>query len=203
MVPNALDACLKHIPSFPRYTDIFNENLIDLPKDLADQIAFNTSLYHRDPSFSPDNPGHVLLLMRGISGRGVVYLYRAYIYALATVLGMGTDPSKIDRTKLIFVHAGICKALGSAYYAPPIPYATKSECFDYLSILLELILSESKDVIGLADISDDERRDHIEKLKDWHSPKYIRGYKNESTKWSFDRPRERASAINFGLMNIK
>lgn len=198
MIPDAFDACTKHIPVFDGFSDLLTTKLQDAPSSILDQIHFITNIYSRHPSYNPDNPGHILLVIRGVCGNDVSYLYTAYIYALAKSICMETP---FDIEKLIFIHAGICKAIGSAYYAIPIK-KPNAPYYDHISILAELIFTASIDVMGPGVMSLEERLLHLQTLRRWHAPKYARDFKNEGLLWSLSRPCERAAAINNGLGKI-
>lgn len=196
MMFTAIESCDRYLPAFDGFGNLFMQNLAGMPEDALVVLKTSIQLYERSRMFNVNNPGHILLAIRPISGAGVCYVTTAYIRTLAEKLGMGNDANSYNMEKLVFVHAGICKILGSAYCAPIITMAKNQTGVDALDILFELLIHASKDVIGSVAIKLDERKAHIKQLRWWHAPKYAREWNEEGKRWSFDRPLERAEAIN-------
>jgi len=202
MMVNATDACSKYIPPMPGFFQEFSKHYKMTP-----EMEFNLGLVGgATPIINFDNPGHTLMAMRGLCGVEICKAHTAYILALAFAScppqHRETPEILKDPKRLVWIHAGICKVLGASYCATPIPVKAYPTT-DHILILLELISAACPEMLKTRSISIEERTEMMAVLKLWHCPKYIRDISNESKRWSFDRPRERAEAINAALLASK
>lgn len=194
MMVNAADSCFKYLPPMPGLTEEFFKHY-----QMTPEMNFAMSMVARScPVANFDNPGHLLLAMRGLTGVEICKSHAAYIRALSAVL-----PGQADIKRLVWVHAGICKVLGSAYCATPLPAKTYPTT-NHILILYELISAAVPEILKSGSgPTQEEKTEMMNALKLWHCPKYIRKVSNESKRWSFDRPRERAEAFNAALFSTQ
>jgi len=194
LVLDAADACRKHIAPIPGFAEEFSKHFVASPRgDCEDPFSRNLKLYSRTTTLDLDNPGHMLLALRGVTGSDVALAHTAYLRAMRSKRADSPDG-------LVFEHAKVCKAIGSAYFATPIPRAA-CPTVDPILILLDAVLAACPEIMTYPPMSfTDERPGFLRALRAWSCPAYVRSrFPVESEKWGFDRPRERAEAITVSL----
>lgn len=145
-----------------------------------------------------DNPGLLILAMRGIiRGDDICKAHTAYILALAITscrpeLRNNVDSVK-DPKRLVWIHGAVCKVLGSAYCALPVPEG-RGFTTDHIIILMDIIVRAAN--LSISSKSEDWG-EMLMTLRYWHCPKYIKQVASEAEckKWSFERPSERAECF--------
>ena len=197
LVMDAVDGCALNIPPMQGFWKAFSESFNPAENP---ELDFCLRLFSKSsPVVNLDNPGHVLLAIRGLMGDDICKAHTAYIKALALCTChpdmRGNPETLMDPKRLLWFHAGICKMLGSCFHAAPLPPGTFPTA-DYMTIFYELLKKAAYPVIKDGAISDVERREIMHALRSWHCPKYVRNiFPTEAKLWSFDKPRERAASI--------
>ena len=196
VIHEAIDACHKYLPPIKGLYDVFVASCRYVDTTIKLKIELKLQMLKVSDIFNTDNPGHLLLLLRGttVIPEDVSIIHAAYISALMTCVCKG------DIQRLLWIHAGICKVLGSAYghsISTPITELTK-RTVDPISILCDIVVAACPTVFGKTAnriITEEERNGIMKQLRYWHAPKFARDYNSEGYKWSFDRPAHRAEAI--------
>lgn len=202
LVLSAVDGCAMNVPPIPNFWKTFCESF-DPAKN--PDLEFCLRLFSRSsPVVNLDNPGHVLLAIRGLVGDDICKAHTAYIKALAICTCPPEMREKqevlMEPSRLLWFHAGICKMLGACYYAAPLPpkaYPTT----DHMTIFMDILKKAIEPTLnGQSPITDKEKVIIMHGLRSWHCPKYVRMVcPEEAKRWSFDRARERAEAIVLSL----
>lgn len=198
VIYEAVDACHKYLPPIKGLFDTFMSFCQFSDTVCKLKIAMKLRTFFASTSvFNQDNPGHLLLMLRGttVFTEDVSAIHTAYIKALLKCACNGGD---IQR--LLWIHAGVCKVLGSAYgHSVHIPYSELTKrVVDPISILCDILVASCPLVFGgniARMITEDERKGMMKQLRYWHAPKFCRDYNGEGYRWSFDRPAYRAEAI--------
>lgn len=189
MCVNAHESCSKYLPDLKGFKDAFYGFLRD-DESLRGKVRAREAFFKRccGASASMDNPGHLLLAMRGLAGEDISEVTSAYIKTLQKFFG--SDPRRV-----LTMHSGICKILGSAYCATPMPAgAPPTVC--HITIMHELLIASCPNLFYGSPCTEEERAEMIRVLRAWHCPAYLRNIsETESRLWSFDRPRERAAVF--------
>ena len=207
MIVNAVDACVKYVPALVGFSQEFSKHC------KASGLDYSMKLLDRSAPIGYvnfDNPGHVLLAMRGLTGVDICRAHTAYILALALATCPPEHPEALkDPKRLVWIHASICKVLGSSYCALPVSPLTRMNTEDHISILMDLVVAACPEIFKTSTVLDEEKVEMATTLRLWHCPKYIRDMMTKSTikpvrqegrRWSFDRPRERAHAFDTALL---
>lgn len=198
MFLDAVEACARSLPPITGFWRAFQ---CHFGPDQSSDFAFNLRVLARSGSaFNTDNPGHVLLAMRGLTrgddpGRSCA----AFINALGMATNSPGGLNPIDPQRIIWYQAGICKLLGACYSAPPVPRPNFT--VDHISILTDAVEAALPPWCP----RNQGFRDRITTaLREWHCPKFVRREAPfEAKRWSFERSRERAVSFATALHNAK
>lgn len=202
---NAADACDAYLPVVPGLGRACRAALKELDKTGEALRQFGFFVDNGYTNIVEDNPGHLYLALRELTGANVNRAQTAYITSLFLAQGMSPDNAE-HRAAAACVHARVCKALGMCFSAPPIPLQEEgNRGMDPVATLCDMLFAINPAATGNPHrLLPSDKASVMAAVRAWTAPLIVRLKEPyAASRWSLSLPGERIHTLmTLGATNM-